>query len=47
MMTNQEIIAEQILINQQLLKAIILLLSPSHEAGIKIIEECQQSVEAL
>ena len=47
MMTSQEIIAEQILINQQLLRAIILLLSPSREAGIKIIEECQQSVEAL
>ena len=46
-MTNEEkeLIIKQIMINQQMLKAIIILLSPTRVEGIKIIKECQNNIE--
>ena len=46
-MTNEEkeLITKQIMINQQMLKAIIILLSPTRTDGIKIIKECQNNIE--
>ena len=41
----EELMIKQIMVNQQLLKAIIILLSPSRSDGIKIIQECQKNIE--
>lgn len=41
----KELITKQIMINQQMLKAIIILLSPIRADGIKIIKECQNNIE--
>ena len=39
-----EILMREILVNRQLLKAIIILLSPNRTNGIQIIEECQDEI---
>ena len=41
----KELTVKQIMINQQLLKAIIIMLSPTRSQGIEVIEECQENIE--
>lgn len=40
-----ELVVKELMINQQMLKAIIILLSPSRVDGIKIINECITNIE--
>ena len=40
-----ELVVKELMINQQMLKAIIILLSPSRADGIKIINECRINIE--
>ena len=40
-----ELVVREIMVNQQMLKAIIILLSPSRIDGIKIINECRTNIE--
>lgn len=40
-----ELVVKELMINQQMLKAIIILLSPSRVDGIKIINECRTNIE--
>ena len=40
-----ELIVKELMVNQQMLKAIIILLSPSRTDGIKIINECRTNIE--
>ena len=40
-----ELVVREIMVNQQMLKAIIILLSPSRTDGIKIINECRTNIE--
>lgn len=40
-----ELIVKELMVNQQMLKAIIILLSPSRIDGIKIINECRTNIE--
>ena len=40
-----ELIVKELMVNQQMLKAIIILLSPSRADGIKIINECRTNIE--
>lgn len=40
-----ELVVREIMVNQQMLKAIIILLSPSRKKGIDVIKECRTNVE--
>lgn len=40
-----ELVVREIMVNQQMLKAIIILLSPSREKGIDVIKECRTNIE--
>lgn len=40
-----ELVVREIMVNQQMLKAIIILLSPSREKGIDVIKECRANIE--
>lgn len=40
-----ELIIKELMVNQQMLRAIIILLSPSRTDGIKIINECRANIE--
>ena len=40
-----ELIVKELMVNQQMLKAIIILLSPSRTGGIEIINECRTNIE--
>lgn len=40
-----ELVVREIMVNQQMLKAIIILLSPSREKGIDVIKECRADIE--
>lgn len=40
-----ELIIKELMVNQQMLKAIIILLSPSRTDAIKIINECRTNIE--
>ena len=41
----KELLVKQLMVNQQLLKAIILLMCPNQEDGKAIIKECQSNIE--
>ena len=41
----KELIVKQLMVNQQLLKAIILLMCPNREDGKNVIKECQNNIE--
>jgi len=40
-----KLVVKEIMVNQQMLKAIIILLSPSREKGIDVIKECRANIE--
>lgn len=40
-----ELVVREIMVNQQMLKAIIILLSPSRKEGIDVIKECRTNIE--
>ena len=40
-----ELVVREIMVNQQMLKAIIIWLSPSRKKGIDVIKECRTNVE--
>ena len=40
-----ELVVREIMVNQQMLKAIIILLSPSRKKGMDVIKECRTKVE--
>lgn len=40
-----ELVIREIMVNQQMLKAIIILLSPSRKKGIDVIKECRTNIE--
>lgn len=40
-----ELVVREIMVNQQMLKAIIILLSTSREKGIDVIKECRANIE--
>ena len=40
-----ELVVREIMVNQQMLKAIIILLSPSRKKGIDVIKECRTNIE--